>query len=83
MVKTITIMNDAYELLKKLKDKEESFSDVIRKLGKREGVNLVKWFGVLKGDEKRVQEFQTAVKKIRLEASRDMEERLKKLRGNR
>ena len=45
--KTITIMDDAYELLKNAKNSEESFSDVIRrKLSSKKKVS--DFFGVWK-----------------------------------
>ena len=40
MVKTITIMDDAYEALKRLKKKDESFSDIIRRVGKEKKMNF-------------------------------------------
>lgn len=39
LTKTITIMEDVYELLKSMKTKNESFSDVIRKeLSKKKSI---------------------------------------------
>ena len=75
MVKTITIMDDAYEALKRLKKKDESFSDIIIRVGKEKKMNLKEWFGVLKGDEERIKEFHSAIKKIREEVSRDVVKR--------
>ncbi|MCF7871949.1 antitoxin VapB family protein [Candidatus Woesearchaeota archaeon] len=43
--KTITIMEDAYELLRKAKKDDESFSDVIRRIANKE-TNIEKFFGV-------------------------------------
>ena len=55
MAKTIMVSNAVYAELKKLKDEEKSFSDVIIELiGKNEqktGYDLKKHFGVLKGDK--------------------------------
>ena len=55
MAKTIMVSNAAYEELKKLKDEEKSFSDVIIELVSRNeqktGYDLKKHFGVLKGDK--------------------------------
>ncbi len=75
MVKTITIMNDAYEVLKRLKKKDESFSDVIRRVGNEQKTDLTRWVGVLKGDKQRVREFQTSIRKTREEVSADVEKR--------
>ena len=55
MAKTVMISNTAYEELKKLKDDNKSFSDVIIELvdnrKSNAGSNLWKHFGVLKGDK--------------------------------
>ena len=75
MVKTITIMDDAYILLKKLKKKDESFSDVIRRVGYETKIDLKEWLGVLGTDAQRVKEFHAETKKIRQELSVDTEKR--------
>ena len=46
MVKTITVTNDAYEALKKLKMGDESFSEVIRRVAKPT-FNIKDYFGIL------------------------------------
>jgi predicted CopG family antitoxin len=55
MAKTIMVSNVAYEELKKLKDEDKSFSDVIIGLVSRKeqktGYDLKKHFGILKGDK--------------------------------
>lgn len=55
MAKTIMISNFAYEELRKLKEENKSFSNVIIELiSKKEqktGYDLKKHFGVLKGDK--------------------------------
>ena len=55
MAKTIMVSNLAYEELKKIKDENKSFSDVIvdlvRKNKTKTGADLWKYFGVLKGDK--------------------------------
>ncbi|MHA1741635.1 MAG: antitoxin VapB family protein [Candidatus Thorarchaeota archaeon] len=47
-MKTITIPDDLYRQLKKIKRKEESFSDVIRRLLERRNTDIGKYFGVLR-----------------------------------
>lgn len=74
MVKTITIMDDAYEILKKQKEGEESFSEVIRRLNKEQKTDLKRWFGALKNID------QERFRKIREQTSKDIEERAKRLR---
>lgn len=72
--KTITIMNDAYELLKRNKGKGESFSDVIRKkIGGR--TNIMEFAGIWKDVPK---EDIDEMKKI-VEELRKPSERLKEL----
>lgn len=55
MAKTIMVSNIAYEELKKIKDENKSFSDVIvdlvRKHKTKTGADLWKHFGVFKGDK--------------------------------
>ena len=46
VVKTITITEHAYEMLKRLKNKDESFSDVITRVAKNRS-ELGKFFGLL------------------------------------
>ncbi|VVB69369.1 Putative antitoxin [uncultured archaeon] len=46
--KTISIRDDVYKLLKGAKREEESFSDVIERLLKKDKINLSDYFGALK-----------------------------------
>jgi len=48
--KTISIRDDVYKLLKDAKREEESFSDAIERLLKKDKVNLSEYFGALKED---------------------------------
>ena len=65
MVKTITIMDDAYNLLRKMKSENESFSDVIRKCAINKSTDIKKWVGVLGKDENRTKEFRKSIMDIR------------------
>lgn len=78
MVKTITIMDDAYQLLKKTKNKDESFSDVIRKMYSKKNADLSRHLGVL--NKKEYTNLQKDLKKIREEMSKDIEKRFKKIK---
>ena len=80
MVKTITIMDDAYQALKKIKDEDESFSEVIRKLTSEQKIDLPKWVGVLKSDKKRVEEARAEVRRIREDISKDIEARVHRIK---
>jgi len=48
--KTISIRDDIYKMLKDAKKEEESFSDVIERLLKKDKVDLSEYFGTLKDD---------------------------------
>jgi len=78
MVKTITIMDDAYNMLKKNKSKEESFSDIIRKLTVKQKTDLTKWVGILNKEE--YKNLNKEIKSIREETSKDLEKRFKKIK---
>lgn len=80
MVKTITIMNDAYEALKSKKGKEESFSDIIRRMCKEKKIDLKEWLGALKGGESRARTMNIEIMKERARMSKDIDERIKKVR---
>ena len=48
--KNISIRDDVYKLLKDSRRDEESFSDVIERLLKKDKINLSEYFGSLKGN---------------------------------
>ena len=50
-MKTISTREDIYEVLKDMKEEDESFSDVIEKLLRRKVANLERFFGVLRDSE--------------------------------
>ena len=67
VIKSLTITEDAYETLKRIKYTSESFSDVILRIGKSNAFVLDKYFGILKGTEK---EAEGLKKKIREERNK-------------
>lgn len=72
MVKTITVTDEAYEMLKKMKSGDESFSEVIKRVAKPT-LNIRDYFGILsKEDSKTISE---EIKKRREKISKDIEER--------
>ncbi len=79
MVKTITIMEDAYEALKKKKAKDESFSDTIRRMCKEKKIDWDQWFGILKGRDVGAKEMNKQIMENRAKMSQDMEDRIKRL----
>lgn len=49
--KTISIKDSVYEILKRSKKEDESFSDVIERLAKEKNIDLMSFFGGLKDGE--------------------------------
>ncbi len=74
-VKTITVTEEAYNALRKMKEDEESFSRVIIRLSERKKINLVKYSGIL--SEKRADELKVIAKKTRDRASEDVRKRVR------
>ena len=67
-MKTISIRDDVYRRLLRLKEEGESFSDVIEKLLERRGFSLEDYFGCLK-DSRALDEIAEYSRKVR-EAAR-------------
>ena len=70
--KTITVTEEAYNSLKRLKSRDESFSQALLRLGKGKGV-AAKYFGILKKDD--AKDLQKRLKAIRKEISEDFDKR--------
>jgi predicted CopG family antitoxin len=62
--KTISIRDDVYNLLKGAKKEEESFSDAIERLLKKDKVDLCQYFGALK-DSPLLDKIEEDSKKVR------------------
>ncbi len=62
--KTISISDDVYKLLKDARRDEESFSDVIKRLLRRDKTDLSEYFGALK-DNPLLDELEEDSRKIR------------------
>lgn len=79
VVKTITVTEDAYNALKKDKEENESFSEVIlRTHGKKLTVKEI--CGILKESPEEGKAWSERVKKIHAQFGKDMEERQNKLK---
>ena len=78
-IKSLTITEDAYDVLNRLKLTNESFSDVIVRIGKGNSSLLNKYFGILK--EKDADEWIKEIKKQRTKVSQEFVLKQKKLRG--
>ncbi|MEK6857400.1 MAG: antitoxin VapB family protein [Nanoarchaeota archaeon] len=84
VIKSLTITENAYDVLSRLKHGNESFSDVIIRIGDEKSVDLEKYFGILKGGEKKAEELISTIKKRRIEFEEDYTKKLtnlKKIRG--
>lgn len=73
MVKSLTITEDAYATLKRLKHGNERFSKVILRVG-RGGGDIENYFGILKMNENETEEMIRKMKERRVEFSNDMVE---------
>ena len=70
--KTIAIMDDAYELLVQRKHKDESFSEVIRKLAGKK-IDVMKFAGVWKDvSERDADEMKKNVAELRKKATKEL-----------
>ena len=63
MVKTITITNEAYELLKKMKGTDDSFSKAIIKFTSERKIDLNRFLGIL--SEKEAEKSGKVIARIR------------------
>jgi len=70
--KTISVSEDAYELLKKMKLKNESFTETIRRLAKRRRIMDCAglWSDV---PEEEMKALESSIKELRLSASESLE----------
>ena len=76
MVKTITVTDDAYEMLKRMKTGDESFSEVIRRVAEPR-IRLKDYLGVLPKDD--LERARKALHERKASFSRDIEERRKRV----
>ena len=71
-VKTISIMNDVHDLLIRARIKDESFSEVIRRILAK-NKNIMKFAGALKNiSEKDAEEIKKNIEKIRKKSTREL-----------
>ena len=75
-VKTITITEEAYALIKRLKSENESFSELFKRLGSRQAT-VKDVLGALKHTPEEAKAFAEMVKGIRRELNKDFKRRLK------
>ncbi len=79
-IKTITVTENAYDTIKRLKSEDESFSDLFLRLGERYlTINQVR--GILNATPEDAAAFSKRVKQIREELGKGMEKRMENVRS--
>lgn len=73
MVKTITVTDEAYGILKKMKGENDSFSKVIIKVARERKTDLSRFLGIL--SKRDADDARKRVKNIREKLSKDIESR--------
>ena len=79
-IKSLTITEEAYEALKRLKFTNESFSEVILRISKEKIGLVTKYLGALKMSEEEAEEWIKSIKKWRGEFDEESSERIKNIR---
>ena len=77
VVKTITITEEAYNMLKCLKRNEQSFSEIIIEVSKDKKCDLSKFFGILKNRGKELDILKEKVKDYRNNFTKESKKRMK------
>ena len=77
VTKTITIMDDAYEMLANKKNKGESFSEVIRRLVKPK-VDIMQFAGAWKDiSDKEIDDMKSTIGEMKKRSTMELHRRLK------
>ena len=77
--KTITIKDEVYRDLLKLKRKDESFTELFKRLTEREKLDLTRFAGAWKMSDDEWKKIERVLKERRRSADRNFEERVKRL----
>ncbi len=75
--KTISIMDDAYELLLKAKRKDESFSEVIRRMTAKK--DITKYIGVWKMSDNEAEDMKNLIKDLRKKSDKELINKMERL----
>lgn len=78
MVKTLTVTEDAYDSLKRLKMGDESFSQVIKRIAGQK-MKVKDLLGAMVESKEEMDAFANRVKEEREKLGKDMEERIKRV----
>jgi len=79
-IKSLTITENAYDALQRLKHGDESFSEVILRVSKEKIGQAAKFFGALKMKPKEIVGWQERMKKNRILLEKEFTMREKKIR---
>ncbi|MEK6960471.1 MAG: antitoxin VapB family protein [Nanoarchaeota archaeon] len=77
-IKSLTITEDAYDTLKRLKHGDESFSEVILRVGREKSRPIADFFGILKMSEREAEEMIRRVRDRRNDVDLELKSRQKK-----
>lgn len=80
VVKTITVTEEAYNALRRMKKEDQSFSEIIIEVSKEKSNSLDKFFGILKDSSAELDLMRKKVEEGRKRADKDTREKIKKLR---
>ncbi len=79
VTKTLTVTENAYDAIKRLKQGDESFSDLFLRLGRRY-VTVKEVAGILKDTPKEAAEFRNRMRQIREELGEGLNKRIDDVR---
>ncbi|GEM_PF-6687131 len=80
VIKSLTITEEAYNALKRIKYEEESFSKVIIRISNEKRGSLAEYFGVLKDSKDKLHELKKEIKERRSKINLEFLERTKKIK---
>ncbi len=80
VIKSLTITEEAYNSLKRLKYGDESFSKVIIRVAKEKKPDVKKYFGILRSSKTTTEEWINRIKKNRNEFDKHFTDRQVRLR---
>lgn len=78
--KTITVTDEAYNAIKGLKQENESFSELFKRMGTRQ-LKVKDILRFAKHTPEEAEEFRKRVLAVRKQMNKDMEERIKRVRA--
>ncbi|MBS3175614.1 hypothetical protein J4457_00050 [Candidatus Woesearchaeota archaeon] len=79
-IKTITVTEEAYEVIKGMKQEEESFSELFKRIGKQPA-RIKDIFGAMKQESKEAEALKKRIKSMKEESRKDMGERMNEIRS--